>query len=184
MCAPISDGATAVILCSENVLENLPPRARARAVKVRASQLSGGKYRRFDEPGLSRTAANKAFATAKLTPSDIDVVELHDACSFAEIFQLETMGFCLPGRGGEFVETRGTALGGTLPVNLSGGLVSKGHPIGATGLSMVAEVCLQLRGEAGPRQAQQASVGLIENGGGVMGFDEAVCAVTILEKSS
>ena len=75
-----------------------------------------------------------------------------------------------------------TALGGRLPVNLSGGLVSKGHPVGATGLSMVHEVALQLRGEAGPRQAQGAAIGLIENGGGVMGFDEACCAVTILEK--
>jgi acetyl-CoA acetyltransferase len=81
------------------------------------------------------------------------------------------------------VESGQTALGGALPVNVSGGLVSKGHPVGATGLSMVHEMCLQLRGEAGDRQVKDARIGLIENGGGVMGFDEAACAVTILEKS-
>ena len=82
------------------------------------------------------------------------------------------------------VESGETALGGRLPVNVSGGLVSKGHPVGATGLSMVHEVCLQLRGAAGNRQVKGAALGLIENGGGVMGFDEAACAVTILEKST
>lgn len=81
------------------------------------------------------------------------------------------------------VESGATALGGRLPVNVSGGLVSKGHPVGATGLSMVHEVCLQLRHEAGARQVHDARIGLIENGGGVLGFDEAACAVTILEKS-
>lgn len=82
------------------------------------------------------------------------------------------------------VESGATALGGRLPTNVSGGLVSKGHPVGATGLSMVYETCLQLRGEAGARQVPSATLGLIENGGGVMGFDEAACAVTILEKSA
>lgn len=110
------------------------------------------------------------------------MVELHDATSFCEIYQLEMLRLCPEGQGGRLVESGATALGGTLPVNLSGGLVSKGHPIGATGLSMVHEVCLQLRGEAGERQARNARLGLIENGGGVMGFDEAACAVHILEK--
>lgn len=91
---------------------------------------------------------------------------------------------CPDGEGGRFIESGATALGGALPVNTSGGLVSKGHPVGATGLSMVHETCLQLRGEAGERQVRDARIGLIENGGGVMGFDEAACAVTLLEKSS
>lgn len=182
MCSPLGDGAAAALLCSEASLAHFPPAARARAVKVRASELSGGKYRRLDEPGLSRIAADKAYARAGLKPEDIDVVELHDATSFSEIYQLEMLRLCPEGRGGTFVESGATALGGRLPVNLSGGLVSKGHPIGATGLSMVHETCLQLRGEAGARQAQGASVGLIENGGGVMGFDEAACAVHLLEK--
>jgi acetyl-CoA acetyltransferase len=183
MCSPMGDGAAAALVCSEAALAHFPPAARARAVKVRASELSGGKYRRLDEPGLSRIAADKAYARAGLAPADIDVVELHDATSFGEIFQLEMLRLCPDGQGGRFVESGATALGGRLPVNLSGGLVSKGHPIGATGLSMVHEVCLQLRGEAGARQAPGATIGLIENGGGVLGFDEAACAVHILEKS-
>ena len=184
MCSPLGDGAAAALLCSAEALAHFPPAARARAVKVRTSQLSGGKYRALDEPGLSRTAATKAFARSGLAPADIDLVELHDATSFCELFQLEMMGFCADGQGGRFVESGATALGGALPVNLSGGLVSKGHPVGATGLSMVYETCLQLRGEAGARQVHGAALGLIENGGGVIGFDEAACAITILEKSA
>ena len=183
MCSPLGDGAAAALVCSEAALAHFPPAARARAVKVRASELSGGKYRRLDEPGLSRIAADKAYARAGLAPADIDLVELHDATSFSEIYQLEMLRLAPEGRGGHFVESGATALGGTLPVNLSGGLVSKGHPIGATGLSMIYETCLQLRGEAGARQAKDATIGLVENGGGVMGFDEAACAVHILEKS-
>ena len=184
MCSPMGDGAAAAILCSEAALAHFPPSARSRAVKVRASELSGGKYRRLDEPGLSRIAADKAYARAGLTPGDIDLVELHDATSFSEIYQLEMLRLCAEGGGGPFVESGATALGGRLPVNVSGGLVSKGHPVGATGLSMIHETCLQLRGEAGARQVQGAAIGLIENGGGVMGFDEAACAVHILEKSA
>jgi acetyl-CoA acetyltransferase len=183
MCSPMGDGAAAALVCSEAALAHFPPAARSRAVKVRASELSGGKYRRLDEPGLSRIAADKAYARAGLAPTDIDLVELHDATSFSEIYQLEMLRLAPEGRGGPFVESGATALGGRLPVNLSGGLVSKGHPIGATGLSMIYETCLQLRGEAGERQARGAAIGLVENGGGVMGFDEAACAVHILEKS-
>lgn len=183
MCSPIGDGAAAAILCSQGALADFPAGVQDRAVKVRTSQISGGKYRALDEPGLSQVAADKAYAKAGLMPADIDVVELHDATSFCEIFQLEMLRLCAPGQGGRMVESGATRLGGRLPVNLSGGLVSKGHPIGATGLSMIHEVCLQLRHEAGPRQAAKADIGLVENGGGVMGFDEAACVVTILEKA-
>lgn len=183
MCSPLGDGAAAALVCSAEALADLPPAARARAVKVRASELSGGKYRALDEPGLSRVAADKAYARSGLAPADIDLAEVHDATSFCEIFQLEMLRLCDDGQGGRFVESGATALGGRLPVNLSGGLVSKGHPVGATGLSMIHEVTLQLRGEAGARQARGAAIGLVENGGGVMGFDEAACAVHILEKS-
>ena len=182
MCSPLGDGAAAVLVCSEDALADFAPAVRARAVRVLASELSGGKYRRLDEPGLSRIAADRAYARAGVQPQDIDVVELHDATSFCEIYQLEMLRLCPEGQGGRFVESGATALGGSLPVNLSGGLVSKGHPIGATGLSMVYEACLQLRGEAGERQVKNARRALIENGGGVMGFDEAACAVHILEK--
>jgi acetyl-CoA acetyltransferase len=183
MCSPLGDGAAAAILCSEAALANFSQEARSRAVKVRTIELSGGKYRALDEPGLSRIAADKAYARTGLNPQDIDLIELHDATSFCEIYQLEMLRLCPIGQGGRLVESGETALGGRLPVNVSGGLVSKGHPVGATGLSMVHEMCLQLRQEAGPRQVSRASLGLIENGGGVLGFDEAACAVTILEKN-
>ena len=183
MCSPLGDGAAAALLCSQDALANFSPQVQARAVRVRASTLSGGKYRRLDEPGLSRIAADKAYAQAGLAPRDFHLAEVHDATSFCELYQLEMLRLCGDGEGGRFVESGATALGGRIPVNVSGGLVSKGHPVGATGLSMVYEMCQQLRGEAGPRQVRGASLGLIENGGGVMGFDEAACAITILEKT-
>ncbi len=181
MCAPIGDGAAAALLCSADWLAGQPEAVRDRAVKVRASVLTGGKYRDPAEPGLSRLAGEKAFRRAGLGRGDVDVVEVHDATSFCEIYQLEMLGFAEDGQGGPLVASGETALGGRLPVNLSGGLVSKGHPVGATGLSMIHELALQLRGEAGARQAKGARIGLAENGGGVIGFDEAACSVIILE---
>jgi acetyl-CoA acetyltransferase len=181
MCSPIGDGAAAAILCSEDFLAGQPAHVRDRAIRVRASALAGGKYRAPEEPGLSRVAARKAYARAGLDPADVDVVELHDATAFSEIYQLEMLGFVADGQGGPFVEAGETGPEGRLPVNLSGGLVSKGHPIGATGLSMIYELALQLRGEAGPRQRVGARIGLAENGGGVIGFDEAACSVILLE---
>lgn len=182
MCAPIGDGAAAALLCSRRFLNGLSPRVRVRAVRVRASTLSGGKYRKYDEPGLSHIAAYKAYRAAGLRPQDVDIAEVHDATSFCEIYQSEMLGFCEPGNGGAFVESGASALGGKLPINLSGGLVSKGHPVGATGLSMIHELTLQLRQEAGERQAKMACIALAENGGGVIGFDEAVCSVILLER--
>ena len=184
MCAPMGDGAAAAILCSEAALANFPRAVQARAVKICASTLSGGKYRKLDEPGLSHVAARKAYAKTGLQAADFDLAEVHDATSFCEIYQIEMLGLCPLGQGGKFVESGATRLGGVVPVNVSGGLVSKGHPIGATGLSMVYEMTQQLRGEAGAMQVKGAALGIIENGGGVMGFDEAACAVTILEKSA
>ncbi len=182
MCAPIGDGAAAALVCSAAFLKTLPPAVQERALRIPAAVLTGGKYRRLDEPGLSHLAAQRAYAMAGITPQQVSVAEVHDATSFCEIYQAEMMGFCATGQGGAFVASGATSLGGALPVNLSGGLVSKGHPVGATGLSMVHELALQLRGEAGPRQHPDAHIGLAENGGGVMGFDEAACAVTILAR--
>jgi acetyl-CoA acetyltransferase len=181
MCAPIGDGAAAALLCSRRFLDGLPAAVRERALRVRASALSGGKYRDLDEPGLSRVAAQKAYRAAGVSPQDIDVAEVHDATSFCEIYQSEMLGFCEIGKGGAFVASGEGALGGRLPVNLSGGLVSKGHPVGATGLSMIHELGLQLRGEAGTRQVAGARMALAENGGGVIGFDEAACSIILLE---
>jgi acetyl-CoA acetyltransferase len=181
MCSPIGDGAAAALLCSAGYLAAQPQRVRDRAVKVRACALAGGKYRSLDEVGLSRIAADKAYRSSGLSPGDIDIAEVHDATSFSEIYQAEMMRFCPQGQGGAYVASGATARGGSRPINLSGGLVSKGHPIGATGLSMIHELVAQLRGEAGVRQASRARIGLAENGGGVIGFEEAACAVTILE---
>lgn len=182
MCAPIGDGAAAALLCSEDYLAAQPAAVRERAVEVRASALSGGKYRRLDEPGLTRIAAQKAYAQAGLGPDDVDCAEVHDATSFCEIYQVEMLGFCAEGEGGRLVGEGGTMRDGRIPVNTSGGLVSKGHPVGATGLSMIHELATQLRGEAGARQIADARVGLAENGGGVMGFEEAAACVTILAR--
>lgn len=183
MCAPMGDGAAAVLVCSEHFLANLEPSVKDRAVKIRSIQFSGGKYRRLDEPGLTHIAARKAYRQAGVTPQDIDLAEVHDATSFSEIYQAEMMGFCEFGKGGALVEDGHTQLGGRIPINTSGGLVSKGHPIGATGASMIFELMEQLRGEAGQRQVVNARLALAENGGGSIGFDEAVAAVTILEKA-
>ena len=109
-------------------------------------------------------------------------LEVHDATSFCEIYQCEMLRFCPEGEGGKFIASGATGPGGKLPVNTSGGLVSKGHPVGATGLSMLAELATQLRGEAGPRQVKGAEIALAENGGGVIGMEEAVASVVILQK--
>ncbi len=182
MCAPIGDGAAAAILCSEQYLKTMPKTVQERAVKVRSSVMSGGKHRPIEEPSLSKWAADGAYKLANLKPDDIDVAEVHDATSFCEIYQAEMMGFCPIGEGGPFIESGATMLDGKIPINTSGGLVSKGHPIGATGLSMMYEIATQLRGEAGPRQVKDARIGLVENGGGVISVEEFACGVTIMEK--
>lgn len=182
MCAPIGDGGAAALVVSEKIYRALPSEARERAVLIRGSALSGGKYRRLDEPGLSRIAAQKAYQQTGLGPGDIDLAEVHDATSFCEIYQAEMLGFCEEGEGGALVERGMTHIDGRIPINTSGGLVSKGHPVGATGLSMIAELVEQLRGEAGPRQVKDAHTALAENGGGAMGFDEAACSVVILQR--
>ncbi|MDA0821265.1 MAG: thiolase family protein [Proteobacteria bacterium] len=184
MCAPVGDGAAAAIVCSERALKTLPAAVQERAVRIAGQGLSGGKYRSLDEDGLSRFAADRAYQMAGIGPAQIDVAEVHDATSFCEIYQVEMMGFCERGAGGAFVESGATTLGGRIPVNTSGGLVSKGHPVGATGLSMTAELVAQLRGESGDRQVEKASWALAENGGGVIGFDEAACSVLILHREN
>jgi acetyl-CoA acetyltransferase len=182
MCAPIGDGAAAALVASGDWLRRQSAELQRRAVRVRATAASGGTYLRSShEPTLSHEAARRAYRHAGLGPTDVDVAEVHDATSFGEILQVEMLGFCDRGDGGRFVAEGNTGPGGRVPVNTSGGLVSKGHPVGATGLSMVYELVLQLRGEAGERQVDGARIGLAENGGGLLGLEEAICAVTILE---
>jgi acetyl-CoA acetyltransferase len=181
MCCPVSDGASAALLCSADFLLTLPAHVRERAVRVRANALTGGKFRRLGEASLTQVAAQKAYALAGLSPADVDVAEVHDATAACELRKLPELGFCEPGEQGAFSAAGHTVRGGTIPVNTSGGLVSKGHPLGATGLGMIHEVVEQLRGEAGDRQVEGARIGLAENAGGTMGWEEAACSVTLLE---
>jgi acetyl-CoA acetyltransferase len=182
MCAPIGDGAASALLCSEEFLANAPSKVQDRAVRVAASAFSSATSRAIDEPSLSKVAADRAYQQAGVGPDDIDVAEVHDATSFCEVYQSEMMGFCEIGQGGPFVGSGATGPDGTVPTNTSGGLVSKGHPIAATGLSMIYELVTQLRGEAGERQVKGAELALQENGGGVIGLEEAACSVIILAK--
>ncbi|MBT8339346.1 MAG: thiolase family protein [Desulfatitalea sp.] len=183
MCAPLADGAAAAILCSEEFYHALPPTVQSRCIKIAACSLSSGKYRGFDDVSLSRIAADKAYKMAGVSPEDIDVAEVHDATAFGEIYQAEMMRFCPVGEGGRFIESGATKLDGQIPINTSGGLISKGHPIGATGLSMIFELVTQLRGEADERQVKEPEFALQENGGGVVGIEEACCSVVILQKT-
>ena len=184
MCAPMGDGAAAALVCSGDFLKSQPQQVRRRAIRLTGFGRAGGKYRSYDEPSLTRSAATRAYQMAGRSPSDIQIAELHDATSFCEIYQCEMMGFCRDGEGGPFVGSGATKLDGSLPINTSGGLVSKGHPLGATGISMCHELVLQLRGEAGERQVRNASIALQENGGGVVGLEEFVATVLIYEANS
>lgn len=179
MCSPVGDGAAAAILCSASFLRKLPA---ARPVRVRASVLASGTDRPIDAPDIAEKAAQRAYEMAGLGPADVNVAELHDATAFGELFQTEAMGFCSKGEGGSFAESGATTLGGRLPVNTSGGLECRGHPVGASGLAQIHEIVTQLRGEAGPRQVEGARIGLTQNGGGNIGFEEAAVAIHILEK--
>jgi acetyl-CoA acetyltransferase len=180
MCAPISDGAAAAVVVSEAAARRL---GLGRAVRVRAQVLMNGGRRAPDavERHISRRAALAAYEAAGLGPEDVDVVECHDATAFGEIQQSENLGFFAFGDGGPAAERGDTTLGGRIPFNPSGGLESKGHPIGATGLGQIFELVTQLRGAAGPRQVAGARIALAENGGGLMGVEEAAVSVTILE---
>jgi len=180
MCAPISDGAAAAIVCSESALARLADRRRA--VRVLASVVATGTTRKPEDVGghITAKASKLAYERAGVGPQDISVAEVHDATAIGEIVQSENLGFCEFGAGGALAESGATTVGGRIPINTSGGLESKGHPIGATGIGQLHELVTQLRGEAGARQVQGARMAMAENGGGLYGIEEAVCAITIL----
>jgi acetyl-CoA acyltransferase len=178
MCAPVGDGSAAAILCSQKYLKEHPALVN-RAILIRASVLKSGSWTSDD---IAKRAAETAYKTSGLTPKDINVAEVHDATAFGELYQIEQMGFCPIGQGGPFTESGATALDGTIPINTSGGLLSRGHPIGASGLAQIYELVAQLRGEAGERQIKNARIALAENGGGNIGPGEAALCVHILEK--
>ena len=181
MCSPISDGAAAAVVCSEAGLRRL---AGQRACEVRSSVLMGGGRRAPEDYRLevSHIAAKRAYELAGVGPEDVDVAEVHDATAFGEIQQTENLMLCGFGEGGPLAESGATTLGGRVPVNPSGGLESRGHPIGATGLAQIHELVVQLRGEAGVRQVAGARVAVAENGGGLIGVESGAVVVTILSR--
>ncbi len=180
MCAPIGDGATAALLCSESALSRFP---NARPLKVRASVLASGSLQFGpDEELIGRKVSRRAYEMAGLGPEDIDVAEVHDATAFGELLQCEELSFCGEGEGGPFAASGATTIRGKLPVNPSGGLECRGHPIGASGIAQLVELVTQLRGESGPRQVEGARIAMAENGGGFLGAGEAAMAIHILEK--
>src|SRR5262245_7122113 len=179
MCSVNVDGAAAAVLCSERKLRELGAR---RAVRVRGSALTSDPWQERDlvMPDVNtctRNAAKIAYDMAGVGPDDIDLVELHDCFATAEILHYENLGLCKDGEAGALIDSGATALGGRIPVNVSGGLLSKGHPLGATGIANIYEVTTHLRGEAGKRQVEGARLGLTH----VIGLGSA-CAIHVLEK--
>jgi acetyl-CoA acyltransferase len=181
MCSVNVDGAAAAVLASERKAKEL---GMKRAVRVKASVLTSDPWQERDLvlPDVNtctRNAAQQAYEMAAVGPGDLALVELHDCFATAEILHYENLGLCADGEGGRLIDAGETALGGRIPVNVSGGLLSKGHPLGATGIANIYEVCTHLRGEAGPRQVEGARLGLTH----VIGLGSA-CGVHILERAS
>lgn len=181
MCSPITDGGAAAIVCSGRALRRL---GASGAVRVRASALASGSDRGADDyrKHISHRAANRAYELAALGPSEMSLAEVHDASAVGEIIQSENLGLFEFGEGGPAAERGDTKLGGRIPINPSGGLECKGHPIGATGLGQIHELVTQLRHDAGKRQVYDARFAIAENGGGFHGFEEASACVTILSR--
>jgi len=159
MCCPNTDGSAAVVLVSEEKLRTLSKDQQKRAVKISASALTTDPWTEHaqvqpDVNTLTRNAAKQAYETAGVSPQDLDLVELHDCFATAELIHYDNLMLCEPGGAGKFIDERGPWRDGKIPVNVSGGLISKGHPIGATGIANVFEVSTHLRGEAGDRQIE------------------------------
>jgi acetyl-CoA acetyltransferase len=181
MCSPIGDGAAAVVVVSERKARQLGLR---HPVRVAASALVSGWD--FEQAGESvgALAAQQAYAAAGIGPLDISCVELHDASAPSELMAYEYLGLCAPGGGTRLLESGATHLGGRQPVNASGGLLRKGHPIGASGCAQIVELTEQLQGRAGARQVDNARIGLAHNGGGAIGLDAAATVVTLLVREN
>jgi len=182
MCAPIGDGAASAILCDAETVKRLG--LSSQAVRVRASVLGSGRERSFDDTDIGERLSKIAYEKAGLGPREMHFAEVHDASAYGELHQAEALGFCKEGEGGIFAESGATKLGGQVPINISGGLESRGHPVGASGLAQIHELVTQLRGHAGPRQVKGAKIAIAENGGGALGQEEAAMCIHILEAPS
>jgi len=178
-CCPNSDGAAALVLCNKERAKRL----NGRAVRIAASVLTTGTYdnqRDITNWDVEIRAAQQAYKMASLGPEDLNVVEVHDAFTICEILHYEGLGLCPFGEGGRLIDEKATTIGGRIPVNPSGGLLSKGHPVGASGVAQVVEIVWHLRGEAGERQVKGAKVGLADMMGGNKEGDTRACTVHIL----
>lgn len=176
-CCPVSDGAAAALLVSAEVAAEGP---RVAASALTSGGSNGATLTSF---APTRAAAAQCFDQSGLGPADVDLAEVHDCFTVAEVVHYEDLGFCRTGEGGELAESGATALGGGIPVNTSGGLKAKGHPLGATGIAQVVEIVEQLRGDCGERQVDGAEVGLTHCIGGFLGGDGAACAVHVLTQN-
>jgi len=180
-CCPISDGAAAAILVPTEMAKKLS----TNSIKIASSVLKTGLY--TDDRPITRfestvEAAKEAYEFAGIGPEDIDFAEVHDCFTIAEIVHVEDLGFCKKGEGGQFIENGFAEIDGQMPINISGGLKAKGHPVGATGLGQIAELVGQLRGQAGQRQIDDVKAGLSHCMGGFFHADGASLAVHILTK--
>lgn len=183
MCSPLTDGGAALIICNEKAVRKFGFN-RKRAIKILASVMTTGNNRDpyDEEKSPMYLASYKAYNMAGVGPDEMSVAEVHDATCIGEVKQMELLRLCERGGARELIEKGETTIGGRIPINPSGGLESKGHPIGATGLGQLFELVLQLRGECGPRQVENARFAIQENGGGIIGVDEAVGCINILGK--
>jgi acetyl-CoA acetyltransferase len=176
---PIGDGAAAVVVVSQRKSRAL---GLSKPVRVLSSALVSGYDEQADDLSVGAYAANLAYDTAGVGPADLSLIELHDASAPSEIIAYEYLGICEKGRGGALIEDGSTGLGGRLPVNVSGGLLRKGHPIGASGAAQIVELTEQLQGRGHQRQVENARIGLAHNGGGMIGTDAAATVVSILAR--
>ena len=179
MC-PNADGAAAVIVSSK-----APKASNRKSVRVLSSVVTSGKFtqgfRDLTVPEISIRAARNAYEMAGVGPQDVDLAEVHDAAAIAEVIYYEALGFCEAGEGLSLLEKGETSIGGRIPVNPSGGLLCRGHPLGATGVAQIVEIMWQLTGEAGARQVEGAKIGLAHcTGGGIWGVDNGACSIHVL----
>lgn len=179
-CCPTGDGSAAVILASEKVARQVKPDA----VRIAASEVTSGKYtngyRDMTTAELTVRGSHEAYEMAGIGPDDVDVAEIHDAFTIAELMYYEAFGWAKPGEAYRLLSSGATSLGGKIPVNPSGGLLSRGHPVGATGTAQAVEIVRQLEGRAGKHQVEGAKVGVTHaTGGGVAGFDHGACSIHI-----
>jgi acetyl-CoA acyltransferase len=181
MCSSMADGAAAAILTSKDKAKKYTTKP---LVEIAACILRSGKFRLPDDtsPESATLAAMDAYTQAGIGPKDIDVAEVHDAMSPTELYRYEQLGFCKEGEAPRLIDEGRTKINGDLPVNPSGGLCARGHPVGATGIAQITELVWQLRGEAGPRQVNNPKVALSQNSGGHVEGDNAAATVTILKK--